>query len=45
MNKTIRLRSNNHFLLDYIDKLPSHCLTSKCNYSLEKKGTYKELQN
>lgn len=29
MNKTIRLRSNNHFLLDYTDKLPSHCLINK----------------
>ena len=29
MNKTIRLGSNNHFLLDYTDKLPSHCLINK----------------
>lgn len=29
MNKIIRLGPNNHFLLDYIDKLPSHYLINK----------------
>lgn len=29
MNKTIKLGSNNHFLLDFINELPSHCLINK----------------
>ena len=28
-NQTVKLESNNHFLLDFIDKLPSHCLINK----------------